>query len=104
MQMNVVQAVLMVNLNVAMDLVSMSHGHVMDMVIVQTAQMKMKISVVRFLMNVLMTIVQKVLILMAGLAIHVITVYIVMMIVIAILRTIAVVPVVAQQIQNLTAL
>jgi hypothetical protein len=31
----------MVNLTVAMDLVSMVHGHVTAMVIVQTAQMKL---------------------------------------------------------------
>jgi hypothetical protein len=35
------KAVLMVNLTVAMDLVSMAHGHVTVMVIVQTAQMKL---------------------------------------------------------------
>jgi hypothetical protein len=33
--------VLTVNLTVAMDLVSMVHGHVMAWVIVQTAQMKL---------------------------------------------------------------
>jgi hypothetical protein len=39
--MNVLKAVLMVNLTVVMDLVSMIHGHVTVMVIVQTAQMKL---------------------------------------------------------------
>jgi hypothetical protein len=42
MQMTVLLlAVLTVNLTVAMDLVSMVHGHVMAWVIVQTAQMKL---------------------------------------------------------------
>ena len=33
----------MVNLTVVMDLVSMTHGHVMAMVIVQMAQMKLTV-------------------------------------------------------------
>jgi hypothetical protein len=41
MQMNVLQAVPMVNLTVAMDLVSMAHGHVTAMVTVLMAQMKL---------------------------------------------------------------
>jgi len=40
MQMNVLKAVPMVNLTVAMDLVSMAHGHVTAMVTVLMAQMK----------------------------------------------------------------
>jgi hypothetical protein len=40
-QMTVLLAVLMANLTVAMDLVSLVHGHVTVMVIVQTAQMKL---------------------------------------------------------------
>jgi hypothetical protein len=40
MQMNVLLAVLMVNLTVVMDLVSMAHGHVTVMVTVLMAQMK----------------------------------------------------------------
>jgi hypothetical protein len=39
--MNVLKVVLMANLTVAMEIVSMSHGHVMAMVIVQMAQMKL---------------------------------------------------------------
>ena len=43
MQMNVLLVVLTVNLHVLMDLVSLVHGHVMDMVTVQTAQMKLTV-------------------------------------------------------------
>jgi hypothetical protein len=42
--MNVLKAVLMVNLTVAMDLVSMAHGHVTDMVTVLMAQMKQTVN------------------------------------------------------------
>jgi hypothetical protein len=66
-QMNVLLAVLMVNLTVAMDLVSMVHGHVTAMVIVQMAQMKL--TVVSLMTHVLMTIVKMAHIGMAGLAI-----------------------------------
>jgi len=73
-------------------------------VIVQTAQMKL--IVVSLMTHVLMTIVKMAHIGMATLAIPVHTVQIPMMIVIAVqrLETIAVVPVVAQQIQKLTAM
>jgi hypothetical protein len=57
----------MVNLTVAMDLVSMVHGHVTAMVIVQMAQMKL--TVVSLMTHVLMTIVKMAHIGMAGLAI-----------------------------------
>ena len=40
-QMTVQQAVLMVNLTVAMEIVSMAHGHVTVMVTVLMAQMKL---------------------------------------------------------------
>ena len=43
MQMNVTKAVPMVNLTVAMDLVSMAHGHVTAMVTVLMAQMKLTV-------------------------------------------------------------
>jgi hypothetical protein len=57
----------MVNLTVAMDLVSMVHGHVTAMVIVQMAQMKL--TVVSLMTHVLMTIVKMAHIGMATLAI-----------------------------------
>ena len=41
MQMNVLLVVLTVNLHVLMDLVSLVHGHVMDMVTVMTVQTKL---------------------------------------------------------------
>ena len=48
--MMVVQAVPMVNLTVAMDLVSMAHGHVTDMVTVLMAQMKQTVNLKAVLM------------------------------------------------------
>jgi len=54
--MNVLKAVLMVNLTVAMDLVSMAHGHVTDMVTVLMAVMKQTVVVTAVLM-VSMTVV-----------------------------------------------
>ena len=56
MQMNVLKAVPMVNLTVAMDLVSMAHGHVTDMVTVPMVQMKL-IAVVLHVPMVSMTVV-----------------------------------------------
>ena len=69
MQMNVQLAVPMVNLTVAMDLVSMALGHVTVMVTVPMALMKMYISVVSLMIHVLMTIVKMAHIGMAGVAI-----------------------------------
>jgi len=50
MQMNAVKDVLVVKLHVAMDLVSMAHGHVMVMVTVLMAQMKKIVVAVAVLM------------------------------------------------------
>ena len=56
MQMNVQQAVPMVNLTVAMEIVSMAHGHVTVMVTVLMAQMKQTV-VVQHVLMVNMTVV-----------------------------------------------
>jgi hypothetical protein len=59
----------MINLHVMMADVFMLHGHVMVGLTVQMAQMNLMISVVRLMIHVLMTIVEKAHIGMAGLAI-----------------------------------